>query len=173
MARPCVPHNAEHLAVAYNCKGENGETEYDASEALHRTYELATQIDIEGWLLGFNWDRIGGRCSIIVVSAMGTYLLYAFGMFVSRALIIYAGSDLNVTVSAVKAAFSQIYLLTEQLKRRRSESQKTDCMTQGDGINDAETGRAKGAESAGKGLQSTDQVRKETMQRQQPDTKDG
>ena len=27
-------------------------------------------------------------------------------------------SDLNVTVSAVKAAFSQIYLLTEQLKRR-------------------------------------------------------
>ena len=164
---------AEHLAVAYNVKGENGETVYDASEALHRTYELATQIDIEGWLLGFNWDRIGGRCSIIVVSAMGTYLLYAFGMFVSRALIIYAGSDLNVTVSAFKAAFSQIYLLTEQLKWKRSESQKTDCTIQDEGINDVETGTVKAGENDRKGLRSTDQARKDTMQSQQPDNKDG
>ena len=104
---------------------------------------------------------------------MGTYLLYAFGMFVSRALIIYAGSDLNVTVSAFKAAFSQIYLLTEQLKRRRSESQKTDCMIQDEGINDVETGMVKADENDRKGLRSTDQARKDTMQSQQPDNKDG
>ena len=117
---------AESLAVSHSVKGENGETIYDASDALQMTYDLANQnkASIEGWLLGLNWDRIGGRCSIAVVTATASYLLYGFVMFASRAMIIYGGGDYNIALSAVKAAFSQIYLLTEAIKRKKNESQK-------------------------------------------------
>ena len=117
---------AESIAVSHNVKGENGETIYDASDALQMTYDLANQnkANIEGWLIGLNWDRIGGRCSIAVVTATASYLLYGLVMFASRAMIIYGGGDYNIAISAVKAAFSQLYLLTESIKRRKDENQR-------------------------------------------------
>ena len=154
---------AEHLAVAYNVKGENGDTVYDAAEALHRTYELAKKIDIEGWLLGLNWDRIGGRCSIAVVSAMASYLLYGIAMFVSKAMIIYGGGDFNVAVSALKAAFSQIYLLTEAIKRKRGENQTAEAI----GTNDTERGEVTTRDSTKLKKEKLDPEKKMTRETEQ------
>ena len=114
---------AEHLAVSHTVKGENGETIYDASDAIQQTWDLAKKVDLKGWLVNMNWDRIGGRCSIAVVSSAAAYLVYGMVMFISRTCIIYGGGDYNVKVSALKAAFSQLYLLNEYIKRKKNELQ--------------------------------------------------
>ena len=48
-------------------------------------------------------------------------MLHALALFVSRLMIIYGGGDHNMKGSALKAAFSQIYLLTETIKRKKEE----------------------------------------------------
>ena len=109
----------EHLAVAYTIKGENGETVIEAADSLQRTHDLAQKMDLEGWLLGWNWDRIGGRCSIIVVSLLAVFCVIKAVEYLSKLMIIYGEGKDSLRSSATKAMFTQIHLLTEAINGRK------------------------------------------------------
>ena len=110
----------EHLAVIYNVHDSEGQTLDANTQMVRRTYDLVKKVDLESWLMGWSWDRIGGRCSIVVVAILIIYVLICTATWLSKLMIIYGEGLHSFKASAMKALFSQIHLLADAANQRKT-----------------------------------------------------
>ena len=88
-----------------------------ASEAIRRYRE---SLSFPGILFGVDWEKIGNRCSIIVV---GLVIIYTFKIAVgwsARACIVYGGGR-TAGESILIALCTNMHLLNEEQKKRMAE----------------------------------------------------
>ena len=90
----------------------------EEASTLRDAYERAQEYDMEEWLIGINWERIGGRCSIAVVALIGSYLLYSALMLLWRMVIVY-GAEESFYLAALRACCATIHLLALDSEGRR------------------------------------------------------
>ena len=111
---------SEHLAVVYNNPDGSGQSLEDNARMIRETYKLTKKVDLESWLMGWSWDRIGGRCSIGIVCLLIIYTLICIATWLSKLLIIYGEGLHSFKTSAMKALFSQIHLLADAANQRKA-----------------------------------------------------
>ena len=115
----------EHLAVVYNVHDENGETLEHNTKWIRDTYNLVKKVDLGGWLMGWSWDRIGGRCSIAIVCMLIVYFLVSLATWLFKLMIIHGEGLHSFKASAMKALFSQIHLLSDAANQRKVKEDST------------------------------------------------
>ena len=113
---------AEHLAVIYTVPDGDGDTLDANTQMIRQTYDLVKKVDLDSWLTGWSWDRIGGRCSIVIVCLLIVYILICVATWLSRLMIIYGEGIHSFKASALKAIFSQIHLLADAANQRRANT---------------------------------------------------